>query len=56
MDALAQDVILKNPTGNGKTIILTYFMRQYTQIYPKTVFVWLTPGQGLFITITNACP
>lgn len=46
MDTSARDIILKSPTGSGKTIILTYFMHQYTQSYPKTVFVWLTPRQG----------
>ncbi len=46
MDAPARDIILKSPTGSGKTIILTYFMHQYIQSYPKTVFVWLTPGKG----------
>ena len=42
----ARDIILKSPTGSGKTIILTYFMHQYIQTFPKTVFVWLTPGKG----------
>ena len=46
MDKPARDVILKSPTGSGKTIILTYFMHQYIQSFPKTVFVWLTPGKG----------
>ena len=41
-----RDIILKSPTGSGKTIILTYFMYQYIQSFPKTVFVWLTPGKG----------
>lgn len=46
MDSPARDIILKSPTGSGKTIILTYFMHQYIQSAPKTVFVWLTPGKG----------
>lgn len=46
MEAPARDVVLKSPTGSGKTIILTYFMHQYIQSFPKTVFVWLTPGKG----------
>lgn len=46
MDKPARDIILKSPTGSGKTIILTYFMYQYIQSFPKTVFVWLTPGKG----------
>lgn len=46
METPARDIILKSPTGSGKTIILTYFMHQYIQSYSKTVFVWLTPGKG----------
>lgn len=46
MENPARDIILKSPTGSGKTIILTYFMHQYIQSYSKTVFVWLTPGKG----------
>lgn len=46
MNMPARDIILKSPTGSGKTIILTYFMHQYIQSFPKTVFVWLTPGKG----------
>ena len=46
MDKPTRDIILKSPTGSGKTIILTYFMHQYIQSFSKTVFVWLTPGKG----------
>ena len=46
MDTPARDIILKSPTGSGKTIILTYFMHQYLLSYPKNVFIWLTPGKG----------
>lgn len=46
MEKPARDIILKSPTGSGKTIILTYFMHQYIQSFSKTVFVWLTPGKG----------
>lgn len=46
METSTRDIVLKSPTGSGKTIILTYFMHQYIQSYPKTVFVWLTPGKG----------
>ena len=38
MDKPARDIILKSPTGSGKTIILTYFMHQYIQSFSKTVF------------------
>lgn len=46
MDKPVRDIILKSPTGSGKTIIMTYFMHQYVQSYRNTVFVWLTPGKG----------
>lgn len=46
MDKPVRDIVLKSPTGSGKTIILTYFMHQYVQSYRNTVFVWLTPGKG----------
>ena len=46
MEKPSRDIVLKSPTGSGKTIILTYFMHQYIQSFPKTVFVWLTPGKG----------
>ena len=46
MDKPTRDIVLKSPTGSGKTIILTYFMHQYIHSFPKTVFVWLTPGKG----------
>lgn len=46
METPARDIILKSPTGSGKTIILTYFMHQYIQSFSKIIFVWLTPGKG----------
>lgn len=46
MEKPARDIILKSPTGSGKTIILTYFMHQYIESFSKTVFVWLTPGKA----------
>lgn len=46
MEGPKRDIVLKSPTGSGKTIILTYFMQQYLESYAKTVFVWLTPGKG----------
>lgn len=46
MEEPCRDVILKSPTGSGKTIILTHFMDEYMQGHAKTVFVWLTPGKG----------
>ena len=49
IDAMEQpnkEIVLKSCTGSGKTIILTHFMDEYFKGYPKTVFVWLTPGKG----------
>ena len=46
MDKPCRDIILKSPTGSGKTIILTHFMDEYMQGHARTVFVWLTPGKG----------
>ena len=31
MEKPSRDIVLKSPTGSGKTIILTYFMHQYIQ-------------------------
>jgi type III restriction enzyme len=41
-----RDIILKSPTGSGKTIMLTHFMDEYCKSVPKIVFIWLTPGKG----------
>lgn len=46
MEQPCRDIILKSPTGSGKTIILTHFMDEYLKGHAKTVFVWLTPGKG----------
>lgn len=46
MEENNRDIILKSPTGSGKTIILTHFMDEYIKGHPKTVFIWLTPGKG----------
>lgn len=46
MEEKTRDIILKSPTGSGKTIILTHFMDEYIKGHFKTVFVWLTPGKG----------
>ncbi len=46
MSEACRDIILKSPTGSGKTIILTRFMDEYMKGHAKTVFVWLTPGKG----------
>lgn len=46
MDEPCRDIILKSPTGSGKTIMLTHFMDEYTKEHANTVFIWLTPGKG----------
>ncbi len=45
-DDSVREIVLKSPTGSGKTIMLTHFMDEYTKEHAKTVFVWLTPGKG----------
>lgn len=40
------EIVLKSPTGSGKTIILTHFIDQYIKGNPNKVFIWLTPGKG----------
>ena len=46
MEEPCRDIILKSPTGSGKTIILTHAIDEYVQGHSRTVFVWLTPGKG----------
>ena len=46
MEDDSRDIILKSPTGSGKTIMLTHFMSEYAKGHARTVFVWLTPGKG----------
>lgn len=41
-----QIIMLKSPTGSGKTIILLSFIEKFLQNYPNTAFVWLCPGKG----------
>ncbi len=45
-DNSIREIILKSPTGSGKTIMLTHFMNEYVKEHAKTLFVWLTPGKG----------
>ena len=46
MGKSGRDIVLKSPTGSGKTIILTTFMHDYMKANTNIVFVWLTPGKG----------
>lgn len=42
-----QTIIMKAPTGSGKTIILIDFIEEYlSKIDSKTAFIWLCPGKG----------
>ena len=41
-----RDIVFEAPTGSGKTVMLVRFMDAYMRGNEKTVFVWLTPGQG----------
>ena len=46
MTEYKKEIVLKAPTGSGKTIIMTHFMDEYIKSNPNTVFMWLTPGKG----------
>lgn len=46
MGKSGRDIVLKSPTGSGKTIILTKFMHEYMKANPNIAFIWLTPGKG----------
>lgn len=40
-------IVMKSPTGSGKTIILIDYVEKYlNNVNPNTAFVWLTPGNG----------
>lgn len=42
-----QKIILKSPTGSGKTIILLSYVEDYlVNVDGEMIFVWLTPGKG----------
>lgn len=46
MENSKRDIVLKSPTGSGKTIMLTNFTDEYCKSVPNIVFIWLTPGKG----------
>ena len=41
-----QTVVVKSPTGSGKTIILIDYIDEYLESASPTAFVWLCPGKG----------
>ena len=46
-DPLSKQIMLmKAPTGAGKTIILTAFVNEMAELSNDYAFVWLCPGKG----------
>lgn len=42
-----QTIVVKSPTGSGKTIILIGFVDEYlNKVNSNTAFIWLCPGKG----------
>lgn len=42
-----QTIVVKSPTGSGKTIMLIDFVEEYLNLYnSNTAFIWLCPGKG----------
>lgn len=42
-----QTIVVKSPTGSGKTIILIGFVDEYlNKVNPNTAIIWLCPGKG----------
>ncbi len=44
--ASKQTIVIKAPTGSGKTVMLIAFIDEYLSIHPNTAFIWLCPGKG----------
>ena len=40
---IKQEILVKAPTGSGKTILLLAYIEEYLAQFSNTVFVWLTP-------------
>jgi type III restriction enzyme len=41
-----KEIVLKSPTGSGKTIILTSFIDEFVKENVGYCFIWFTPGKG----------
>ncbi len=41
-----QTMVLRAPTGSGKTIILIQYINRYLSEHKDTAFIWLCPGKG----------
>lgn len=39
-------IVMKAPTGSGKTIMLISFIDEYLNNFPNTAFIWFCPGKG----------
>jgi type III restriction enzyme len=39
-------IVLKSPTGSGKTVILVAYIEKFLTFHENTVFCWLCPGKG----------
>jgi len=46
MDLKKKELVLRSPTGSGKTIILTSFIDDFCKQNQGFCFVWFTPGKG----------
>jgi type III restriction enzyme len=42
----SKSLVVKSPTGSGKTVILISVIDKYLVSKKDTVFIWLTPGSG----------
>ena len=41
-----KEILLKSPTGSGKTIIMIHYINQYLSDNSNAVAIWLTPGNA----------
>ena len=41
-----QKIIVKSPTGSGKTVILVEYIDEYLENQDNIAFIWLCPGKG----------
>lgn len=41
-----ESIFLHSCTGSGKTLIMSFFIKNIIESQRKTVFIWLTPGTG----------
>lgn len=43
---LNSEIIVKSPTGSGKTVILVNAIQEVLKVHEEYIFIWLTPGAG----------